>query len=176
MAAVHSMRTSLRCWAPAEDLSDAVARVVAEANRQLCAGTAPEKFATLFFGIYDEPTRALHYCNADTCRRCWRGGVIQRLDVNGMVVGAFPDARYEGSSIQLYAGDLLCAFTDGVTEPENPYGEEFSEERLGGVIVREADRPIQEIIRIVLEEVDAWAGNGAGLMSDDRTLLLTRAL
>lgn len=179
MAAVHStVRTQLALLGSGgEDLREAVARVVAEANRQLCAGTAPEKFATLFFGIYDEPTRALHYCNAGHLPPMLaRSGGVERLDVNGMVVGAFPNACYEGSSVEIRSGDLLCAFTDGITEPENAYGEEFGEDQLGRLILREADRPIQEIMRLVLEEVDAWTSHGSSSLQDDRTLLLARGL
>lgn len=179
MAAVHStLRTQLALLGPGgEDLDSAAARVVAEANRQLCAGTAPEKFATLFFGIYDEPSRRLHYCNAGHLPpMLCRGGRVSRLEVNGMVVGAFSHAEYEGSSIDFLAGDLLCAFTDGISEPENPYGEDFSEERLSDLIAREADRPIQEIIRIVLEEVAHWSAGAAASVQDDQTVLLARGL
>ncbi len=179
MAAVHStLRTQLALLGSGgEDIHHAVGRVVAETNRQLCAGTAPEKFATLFFGIYDEPSRRLHYCNAGhlppmLCRR----GTIIRLDVNGMVVGAFPHPEYESSSIELIPGDLLCAFTDGVSEPENPYGEEFGEERLGEILARESDRPIQEIIRIILKEVNEWSNGAEASIQDDETILLARGL
>ncbi len=179
MAAVHStLRTQLALLGPGgEDLDADAARVVAEANRQLCAGTAPEKFATLFFGIYDEPSRRLHYCNAGHLPpMLCRNGRVSRLDVTGMVVGAFSHAEYEGASIDLLAGDLLCAFTDGISEPENPYGEDFGEQRLSELIAREKDRPVQEIIRIVLEEVNHWSSGAASSVQDDQTVLLARGL
>ena len=179
MAAVHStLRTQLALLGSlGDDLQGVAARVVAEANRQLCAGTSAEKFATLFLGIYDEPTRKLHYCNAGHLPpMLCRDGRVSRLDVNGMVVGAFAHAEYEGSSIGLRSGDLLCAFTDGISEPENIYGEEYGEERLSELVAREADRPIQEIIRIVLEEVDAWSAGAESSIQDDQTVLMVRGL
>lgn len=179
MAAVHStLRTQLALLDPGDDdLPAAAARVVAETNRQLCAGTSPEKFATLFFGIYDEPTRRLHYCNAGHLPPILcRDGKTSRLEVNGMVVGAFSHAAYEGSTVELRSGDLLCAFTDGISEPENPYGEDFGEERLGNLVAREADRPVQEVIRIVLEEVDAWSAGAESSVQDDQTVMMVRGL
>ena len=179
MAAVHStLRTQLALLGSlGDDLQGVAARVVAEANRQLCAGTSAEKFATLFLGIYDEPTRKLHYCNAGHLPpMLCRDGKVTRLDVNGMVVGAFAHAEYEASSIDFRSGDLLCAFTDGISEPENIYEEEYGEGRLSELVVREADRPIQEIIRIVLEEVDAWSAGAESSVQDDQTVLMVRGL
>lgn len=179
MAAVHStVRTQLAVLGSlGDDIDGAAACVVAEANRQLCAGTSAEKFATLFFGIYDQPSRKLHYCNAGHLppMHC-RQGQVTRLDVNGMVVGAFAHAEYECSSIDLLPGDLLCAFTDGISEPENIYGEDYGEERLSELIARESDRPIQEIIRIVIEEVDAWSAGAELSVQDDQTVLMARGL
>ena len=54
-----------------------------------------------------------------------------------MVVGAFPFAKYGESRLVLQSSDLLVFYTDGVTEPENAYGEMFGEERARGVGVAE---------------------------------------
>ena len=65
-----------------------------------------------------------------------RDGVPERLDVNGTVVGAFPFSNYDESRVELQSGDLLVCFTDGITEPENEYGEMFGEDRLMDLIAR----------------------------------------
>jgi sigma-B regulation protein RsbU (phosphoserine phosphatase) len=52
--------------------------------------------------------------------------------------GAFPFAKYDESRIQLQPKDLLVFYTDGVTEPENAYGEMFGEEKLTELLVRNA--------------------------------------
>jgi sigma-B regulation protein RsbU (phosphoserine phosphatase) len=162
--------------ADAANLGDAAARLVAETNKQLCAGTAPDKFATLFFGAYDERKSALAYVNAGHLPPVLiRRRQTQRLDVTGMVVGAFLQAPYEASAVTLEPGDLLVAFTDGLTEPENPYGEQFGEERLMEALVRLADLPLEEIVRAVLAEIDAWAGR-APEQQDDMTILIARRL
>ncbi len=178
MAAVHStLRTQLALLGPhagEANLAEAAARLVTETNRQLCAGTASDKFATLFFGAYDEQHSSLAYVNAGHLPPVLvRDGRAERLEVTGMVVGAFPTAPYQASAIALEPGDLLVAFTDGLTEPENPYEEQFGEERLMETLVRSADLPLQELVESVIAEVDHWAG-AASEQQDDMTILVAR--
>ena len=83
------------------------------------------------------------------------------LDVNGTVVGAFPFSKYEESKLELRSGDLLVCYTDGITEPENEYGEMFGEERLIELVAKNADRDEAQIIESVMEAraaVDRRAG------------------
>ena len=94
MASLHSIvRTQLALLLPQQPhaLTQAAARVVERANRQLFAETAPEKYSTLFFGAYDARTATLAYSNAGHLPPLLvRGGEIVPLEVNGMVVGIFP--------------------------------------------------------------------------------------
>ena len=174
MASAHStIRTLLGRLRGAEDLAAAVVDIVTETNRQLFAGTAPELFTTLFFGVYSNLTGELVYVNAGHLPPLLiRGGQRIPLEVTGIVLGAFPGMQYESRSISFEAGDLLAAFTDGITEPENPYGEEYGEERLWNLLRRQGDRPIDEIIAAVMEEVSAWVGGP--IQQDDMTMLLMR--
>jgi sigma-B regulation protein RsbU (phosphoserine phosphatase) len=103
-----------------------------------------------------------------------RQGAVSRLDVNGTLVGAFPFSRYEESTLQLEPGDLLVCFTDGVTEPENDYGEMFGEERLIELILKNAGREDEEIIAAVMEAVRHWTGSPE--LQDDMTMLVARRL
>ena len=149
--------------------------VVSDLNRQLYQTTPAEKFATFCFGVYDEKTGLFTYTNAGHLPPILvHNGSAARLDVNGMVVGAFPFAQYDESSVQLHPGDLLVFFTDGITEPENEYGEMFGEDRLAALFVQNADRPEEEIIRKVMDAVGQWSG--AGERQDDMTLLVARRL
>jgi sigma-B regulation protein RsbU (phosphoserine phosphatase) len=79
--------------------------------------------------------------------------------VNGTVVGAFPYAEYGESQLQMKTGDLLVFFTDGVTEPENEYGEMFGEDRLVDLIARNSHRGDDQIIEVVLESVRQWTAS-----------------
>ena len=175
MASMHSIvRTQLSLLTGSNgELALSTAELVARANQQLYAGTAADKFLTLFFGCYDEQESALVYSNAGHLPPFLiRGGEVRLLDVSGLVAGAFPDAQYESSKIELEAGDLFVAYTDGVTEPENAYEEEFGEQRLIEALLRHADRPIDEIIQDVMQEVIEWTGETA--LQDDMTMLVAR--
>ena len=144
-------------------------------NTQLYESTSPEKFATFFCAIYEEEAGHLHYTNAGHLPPILiRKGRAELLEVNGMVLGAFPNQPYGRGRVELQPGDLLAAYTDGITEPENEYGEEFGERRLTELLIRNARRPLEEVVAVVTEAASAW-GNGAE-QQDDMTLLLLRRL
>ncbi len=125
--------------------------------------------------MYDEATQSLTYTNAGHLPPILiRSGVASSLEVNGMVVGAFAFAKYGDSRLNLKANDLLVFYTDGITEPENAYGEMFGEERLIELLLRNADRDEAEIVSSVIDAVREWTGSDE--LQDDMTLLLLRQL
>ncbi len=149
--------------------------LVARLNEQLFADTSPEKYATFFFSVYDDSEKTLVYTNAGHLPPLlFRGGEAIRLDVNGMVVGAFPFAQYGESRLELEPGDLLLAYTDGVTEPENEYGEMFGEQRLIEVVRRHLDGNLEDVARQVMIGVQEWTGSPE--LQDDMTILLARGV
>lgn len=150
-------------------------RVVWELNQQLYATTTPEKYATFFFALYDESSSDLSYTNAGHLPPLLvRSGTAVRLQVNGTVVGAFPGAHYDESWLHMESGDLLVCYTDGITEPENEYGEMFGEERLIELVTKNADRDDSKIVAQILDAVHQWTS--AAEQPDDMTLLLARRL
>ncbi len=177
MASIQSMlRTQLsreqeagngECW------NYPTAHLVSQLNVQLYHNTAPEKYATFFFGAYDDRHALLTYTNAGHLPPILiRNGEPMRLEVNGMVVGMFPATDYGQSRLQMKAGDLLVAFTDGVTEPENEFAEEFGEPRLLELLSRCWQRSPQEIIDEIVQAVAQWTGRPE--LQDDMTLLVAR--
>jgi sigma-B regulation protein RsbU (phosphoserine phosphatase) len=167
------LRASADLAASLNGLRFSTARMVSELNQQLHATTSPEKYATFFFAIYDEATGLLTYTNAGHLQPVlFRDGASTPLDVNGTVVGAFPFSKYEESKLELRSGDLLVCYTDGITEPENEYGEMFGEERLIELVAKNADRDEARIIESVMEAVRQWTG--VPELSDDMTVLLAR--
>lgn len=147
--------------------------IVAQLNRQLYASTAPEKYATFFFGAYDERSRILTYTNAGHLPPLLlRAGGVTQLEVTGTVVGAFPAVRYEEQSVELRANDLLIAYTDGITEPENAYGEEFGCERLAETALRYQNSGPKEIVAKIMEAVTHWST--APELPDDMTVVIAR--
>ncbi len=148
-------------------------QLVAQLNQQIFNDTAPEKYLTFYFGVYDDDTSILTYTNAGHLPPIViRDGKALRLDVNGTVVGAFPFAEYGESTVKLESGDLFVCFTDGITEPENEYGEMFGEDRLIDVLARHVDRDDQQVVNAVMEAVQEWTGSPE--LQDDMTMLMAR--
>ncbi len=148
-------------------------RAVSLLNRQIYANTSPEKYATFFFGVYDESSRILSYTNAGHLPPLLvRKGSVELLEVTGTVVGLFAKAPYEERKITLEPGDLLVAYTDGIAEPENEYGEQFGEERLTGLLLKNAHLETKEIITRVMEAVVQWSSDPE--LPDDMTMLIAK--
>jgi len=150
------------------------AAMVSRLNKQLYANTSPEKYATFYFALYDDRSNTLTYTNAGHLPPILlRKGVPELLHVNGTVVGAFPFSSYEEEQIQLASGDVLVAYTDGIIEPENVYGEMFGERRLMDLLAKNSHMESHEIIARVMEAVGQWTGVTAELQ-DDMTMLVAR--
>jgi sigma-B regulation protein RsbU (phosphoserine phosphatase) len=151
------------------------ADLVSQLNKQVYANTSAEKYATFFFGLYDDNSRMLTYTNAGHLPPIvMRGGQAERMEVTGTVVGAFPFAAYQEETVQLRQGDLLVAFTDGIVEPENEYGEAYGEDRLIDLLGRYGQRESKEIIARVMETVEQWTGTSE--LFDDMTIVVARAI
>lgn len=151
------------------------ADLVARLNQHLHAYTPPEKFATFCLGIYDEATGVLTYTNAGHPPPLLvRRGDVIRLEIHGMVVGVLPSSPYQESSLRLEQGDLLVCFTDGVTEPENEYGEMFGEQRLIEVVLKHAAGEPAEVVAAIEDAVCEWCGTRD--LQDDLTLMVARRL
>jgi len=156
-----------------DELFQSPGRILSLLNRHLYRSTQPEKYATLFLAHYDARSAMLTYSNAGQLPPLvlGRDGVIRRLDRGGTVVGLMDGMRYEEDRFQMRSGDIVVAYSDGVTEPENDFGE-FGEERLMEVVNRYRDQPLHVISNQVMQALDAWIG--AEEQPDDITLVLAR--
>ncbi|MHB8733724.1 MAG: PP2C family protein-serine/threonine phosphatase, partial [Terriglobales bacterium] len=150
------------------------AELMERLNNQLHASTPVEKYATLFYAFYDGQRRTLRYTNAGHLPPAVIGrDGIRHLTRGGTVVGMFPNLVYEEGCEALSPGDLLVAWSDGISEPENEYGEEFGEARLLELVRTHAGAPLSEIVDIILREVRGWHGPEQE-QPDDMTLVLAR--
>ena len=143
-------------------------------NHQLYESTPPEKYATLFLGIYDGRTHQLTYSNGGHLPPILIGedGAVRRLEAGGTVVGLFDNMAYDEGSVQMHPGEIFVAYSDGVTEPENEFGE-FGEERLIDLVSANRHLPLIQISQAVTSAVDDWIGDNE--QPDDITLVLARA-
>lgn len=143
-------------------------------NHQLFESTPPEKYATLFLGIYDGHAHRLTYSNGGHLPPILiaKDGSIRRLEAGGTVVGLFDNMIYDEDSVDMHPGEIFLAYSDGVTEPENDFGE-FGESRLIELVRSNRHLPLAQISQIVTMAVDDWIGEKE--QPDDVTLVLARA-
>jgi sigma-B regulation protein RsbU (phosphoserine phosphatase) len=144
-------------------------------NKHLYETTPLEKYATLFLGIYEEAGRKLVYSNAAHLPPYVVGsdGTVRKLEsASGLMVGLFDHPKWEDAQVELRPGDLFVAFSDGVIEPENDFGE-FGTERLLEIVRAHQQAPLAHISEEVIHAVQDWIG--AAEQPDDITLVLARA-
>jgi sigma-B regulation protein RsbU (phosphoserine phosphatase) len=143
-------------------------------NHHLYRSTPPEKYATLFLGLWDGAQHRLCYSNGGHLPPLVIGkdGNVRKLDCGGTVIGLFEEMKWDEDGVDLSPGDLFLAYSDGITEPENEFGE-FGEQRLLDLVLENRDLPLARISELVIAAVMDWIG--AGEQPDDITLVLARA-
>jgi sigma-B regulation protein RsbU (phosphoserine phosphatase) len=148
-------------------------RILGLLNRHLYRSTQPEKYATLFLAHYDGARRRVVYANGGHLPPLLlrSDDAITRLECGGTVVGLLDNMSYEQGSEIMEEGDILIAYSDGVTEPENEFGE-FGEERLIEVVRRHRHLPLSAISEQVMQSLRTWIGGQE--QPDDITLVLAR--
>ena len=159
----------------ADGLPQLISELTTRLNQQLYEITSSEKYATFFCALVNDCSGQLFYTNAGHLPPLLiRNQQAHKLDIHGMVLGAFPNQSYGHGKFELQQGDLLVAYTDGITEPENEYGEEFGEERLAELLVQNANKPFAELTRLIAAAVRDWSISPE--QQDDMTLLMLRRI
>jgi phosphoserine phosphatase RsbU/P len=147
--------------------------LMANLNALIGEITPASRFATLFYAQYDPATRRLDYVNAGhNPPLVVRHGLVLPLERGGPAVGLSRTSRYTERRLDLQPGDLLAAYTDGVTEAMNAALEEFGEERFAEVLRGRGDAPAAAILDAVLQAVDTFAGGAP--QHDDITLVILK--
>jgi phosphoserine phosphatase RsbU/P len=142
-------------------------------NYQLFRCTPMEKYATMFLACYDATMHELRYCNAGHPPPLivTNDGTVYRCETSGTVIGLFDGATYEESTSAIQPDDIFVAYSDGVTEPENEYGE-FGEERLIELIQEHRHEPLAHIADVITGAVAEWISGAE--QPDDVTVVLAR--
>jgi sigma-B regulation protein RsbU (phosphoserine phosphatase) len=143
-------------------------------NHQLYQSTPAEKYATLFLGIYDGARGRLTYSNGGHLPPIVmnQDGSVRRLECGGTVIGLFDQRHYDDDAAKLRPGEIFLAYSDGITEPENEFGE-FGDERLIDLLRANRHLPLPRISDLVTAALDDWIGQNE--QPDDITLVLARA-
>lgn len=143
-------------------------------NRHILESSMPNKFITMLIAEVEPGSGRLRYMNAghNPALLLRRGGAVEELGADGVPLGLLPASRYPMREIAMEPGDLLCLYSDGITEAESADEEEFGPERLTGLLRGHRNRPLQDVLDSIHHAVSDHAqGRPQG---DDQTLVLLR--
>lgn len=166
-----SSRTAIR----AETLTNPTpAETLAQTNRLISLDRQSPLFLSAFYATLEISSGRLCYANGGHDWPLWLdgNGTVTNLRAQGMVLGAFADAKYQQQEIVVAKGDSLIFFTDGVTEARNSEGHFFGEERLMKTVMSRSWQNAQELLRHIVEAVDNFRGPTP--LSDDLTAVVVR--
>ncbi len=153
-----------------------VRECVSRANRMLHRSTEPERFATLVYSVLDAKAHRICYCNAghEPPLHFSGEGEPRRLKTGGMLVGFMEEADYEDECVDLAPGDFIVAYSDGVTDAENPTEEPFGEQRLIDLLGDLRDLEPKQMLESLLAAVEDHAGEAPQF--DDLTLVILKRM
>lgn len=144
-------------------------------NKHILDSSMPNKFITMILAELDPESGNLLYVNAGhNPGLLLRGdGKVEELGSGGVPLGLLPGSRYQAREITVGPGDLLCLYSDGITEAESIEEEEFGTQRVCEILRAHKDEPsaqgVLEAIRDAVEEFTRGQPQG-----DDQTLLVMR--
>jgi sigma-B regulation protein RsbU (phosphoserine phosphatase) len=166
----HLMDLIQRCARTYSHPADAVAGV----NRELCQDQSEPPITAMFFARLDMERSELVYCNAGLPAPLLlrRNKSVERLEKGGPMLGALQDARYNSGSVRLNPGDMLLAYSDGLTECRNSQDEEFETRRLSAAAKAVSGATANQVLFSTLGAVLDFAD--ACPPGDDLTLLVVR--
>jgi serine phosphatase RsbU (regulator of sigma subunit) len=148
-------------------------RFLRSVNQLFYENTADGAYATLFFAEYDEGMRRLRYANCGhlSALLLRRDNNLERLDSTCTVLGLFEEWECSIEDRELFSGDTLALYTDGITESCNAAGEEFGEQRLIEALRQHRDLSSQALLASIVDEVRRFS---PGEQHDDITLIVAK--
>ena len=147
-------------------------QVTTELNRYLCENAKAGQNATFFYGIFELDESTLTFCNAGHCPALLiKQQYVDRLGEGGMILGVDPERLYQEGRVRIDSGDVLCLYTDGVTEQNSGQGEEYGEQRLIDFLRAKRNLPLNTLQDSLFASVLAF---GDGRQDDDITTIIAR--
>ena len=168
---VSTVHSALRLLIAQEEIGP---ELVYRLNHHISESSAPNKFITLLLAELEPESSRVRYVNAghNPGLLVAPGGRIAELESGGLPLGLFDRSSYRAGEIELGVGDLICIYSDGITESTSPEDEEFGVSRFVDLLRHQSDRPLAAIVKAVDRAVSEFAD---GLnQADDQTLILIR--
>ncbi len=170
-AALFMMRakTAIRSMAESGSEPD---EILYRANNALCEGNDAEMFVTVWLGIIDLTTGLMKCANAGheypVLMRA--GGDFELFkDKHALVLAAMEGVRFKPYELQLYPGDRLFVYTDGIPEAIDAQTEQYGCDRLVQILNKVKDEPLNVALPAVRGDIAAFVG--AADQFDDITML-----
>jgi len=141
-------------------------------NRFLCEKSSSSRFATMFSFTLGPDGHGRYISAGHNPTYLFRAatGQIEELASNNMIVGAFQFATYEAATLNMNPGDVLLAYSDGLTEAESPQGEMLGEEAVKNVILAAAPTGSQQLEQKLLATIQSFTAGRT--LTDDITLII----
>jgi len=154
----------------------AIRSICQKVNNLLCESLEPENFVTAIYGVLDTKNSIFTFsnCGHNPGLLLRAGGGVEELIEGGLLMGIRPNSTYEERPVYLTSGDILCLFTDGVTEAENVRDEQFEVVRLIDIMKRHGSESAAEIGTRIIDAVGAFADENRAM--DDLTLIIIKRL
>lgn len=151
-------------------------KLIEDLNQHVSESSATNRFITLFVAQLDVKRNRIDYVNAghNPALMIRASGTVDLLHSGGLPIGLFENSAYEQGSVAVSRGDLLCAYSDGITECLSPTDEEYGLKRLTDLVSGMQDEPLDDIVSAVSRAVSDFAGGHA--QGDDQTLLMLRRI
>jgi serine phosphatase RsbU (regulator of sigma subunit)/predicted enzyme related to lactoylglutathione lyase len=142
-------------------------------NRLFYDNTSESAYASLFFAEYDDATRRMRYANCGHLSGLLlrRDGTIEQLEPTSTLLGLFQEWDCSMGERELFPGDVLALYTDGVTEASNDHGEEFGERSLIEALRQHRELPCQALLAAIVDEVRRF---GSEEQHDDITAIVAK--
>ena len=123
--------------------------------------------------LLDDEVPALTYVNAGhNPPYLISGARVTKLSEGGFLIGFSNGSKYEQKTVSLRSNDIVCAFTDGVFEVQNPEGEEFGEQALVEFIQQNSDLTAAELSSGLYKRIKNFSKNTS--FRDDFTILIVK--
>jgi serine phosphatase RsbU (regulator of sigma subunit) len=150
---------------------DDLPKLLKSVNQLFLENSPEDRYATMFFAMYDDTTRKLTYanCGHNPPLVFRRDGSIARLGATASVIGLFSPWECDACECVLAPGDVLVIYTDGVTEAENADSEEFGEARLIETVRANPNATPGQLLISIQNAVQKFS---VGEQSDDLTLVI----
>jgi len=146
---------------------------IARANAFIHEITRGNRFITLFWMLLNDDVPALTYVNAGHSAPFLVGSDgARKLDAGGLLLGFSNDSAYQEQTVALKSGDVVCAFTDGVFEAQNPAGAEFGERTIADFLQAHRRLEARELGDALYRRIKSFIGKGK--FRDDFTILIVK--